>query len=86
MSLVSIIIPTYNSARTLEQCLISIQNQDYTNIEIIVVDNNRSEQELVNITINRVSKTVRRFINTPIKSYIAKRWMAKERIARRKDV
>lgn len=50
----------------------------------IVVDNNRSEQELVNITINRVSKTVRRFINTPIKSYIAKRWMAKERAARRR--
>jgi glycosyltransferase involved in cell wall biosynthesis len=44
MSLVSIIIPTYNSARTLEQCLISIQNQDYTNIEIIVVDNNSSDE------------------------------------------
>ncbi len=39
MPLVSIIIPTYNSARTLEACLISIQKQDYTNIEIIVVDN-----------------------------------------------
>ena len=44
MPLVSIIIPTYNSARTLEQCLISIQNQDYTNIEIIVVDNNSSDE------------------------------------------
>lgn len=39
MSLVSIIVPTYNSARTIEQCLESIKNQDYQNIEIIVVDN-----------------------------------------------
>jgi glycosyltransferase involved in cell wall biosynthesis len=40
---VSVIIPTYNSSRTLEQCLISIQKQDYQDIEIIVVDNNSSD-------------------------------------------
>lgn len=39
MTLVSIIIPTYNSAQTLEACLISIQKQEYWDIEIIVVDN-----------------------------------------------
>jgi len=43
MPLVSIIIPTYNSARTLEQCLISIVAQDYKDIEIIVVDNNSTD-------------------------------------------
>ena len=37
--LVSVIIPTYNSARTLELSLISLQNQTYKNIEIIIVDN-----------------------------------------------
>lgn len=37
--LVSIIIPTKNSHRTLENCLLSIQNQTYSDIEIIVVDN-----------------------------------------------
>jgi uncharacterized membrane protein/glycosyltransferase involved in cell wall biosynthesis len=37
--LVSIIIPTYNSASTLERCLESIQAQTYSNIEVIVVDN-----------------------------------------------
>jgi len=52
----------------------------------IVVDNSRSEQELVTITMNKINSVVRRFLNTPIKSYIAKRWMAKERMARRKDV
>ncbi|MBT9151236.1 MAG: putative glycosyltransferase EpsJ [candidate division WS2 bacterium] len=37
--LVSIIIPTYNSQRTLERCLNSIEKQTYKNIEVIVVDN-----------------------------------------------
>jgi glycosyltransferase involved in cell wall biosynthesis len=36
--LVSIIIPTYNSEKTIEYCLISIKNQIYNNIEIILVD------------------------------------------------
>jgi glycosyltransferase involved in cell wall biosynthesis len=36
--LVSVIIPTKNSAATLQVCLKSIKNQTYPNIEIIVVD------------------------------------------------
>lgn len=36
--LVSIIIPTYNSAKTLERTLQSIINQTYKNIEVIIVD------------------------------------------------
>lgn len=39
MKLVSVIIPTYNSSRTIKKCLESIKNQDYPNIEVIVVDN-----------------------------------------------
>ena len=38
-ALVSIIIPTYNSAKTLPRCLESIKKQSYKNIEIIIVDN-----------------------------------------------
>ncbi len=37
--LVSIVIPTYNSEKTLPLCLASIKRQTYGNIEVIVVDN-----------------------------------------------
>lgn len=36
--LVSIIIPTKNSEKTIESCLNSVFKQDYSNIEVIVVD------------------------------------------------
>lgn len=42
--LVSIIIPTYNSERTIEKCLQSVKNQTYENIELIVVDNNSKDR------------------------------------------
>jgi glycosyltransferase involved in cell wall biosynthesis len=44
--LVSIIIPTKNSAETLEACLKSISNQTYPNIETIVVDNYSVDQTI----------------------------------------
>jgi len=36
--LVSVIIPTYNSERTLEKCLKSVRDQTYKKIELIIVD------------------------------------------------
>lgn len=38
LPLVSVIIPTRNSIRTIEICLKAVKNQKYKNIEIIVVD------------------------------------------------
>ncbi|MBO3799272.1 MAG: glycosyltransferase [Candidatus Brockarchaeota archaeon] len=37
--LVSVVIPTYNSEKTIGACLRSVKEQTYPNIEIIVVDN-----------------------------------------------
>ncbi|MEK7502694.1 MAG: glycosyltransferase [Patescibacteria group bacterium] len=36
--LITIVIPTYDSARTIEKCLLSIKKQTYPNIEIIAID------------------------------------------------
>ena len=44
MPLVSVIIPTYNSEKTLEKCLASIRNQTYKNVEIIVVDKGSADR------------------------------------------
>ena len=50
----------------------------------LVVDNNKSDLELTTLTMNRVSKIVNKYIKAPISSYIAKRWMASERKAKRR--
>ncbi len=41
--LVSIVIPTKNSENFLEACLDSVKNQTYKNIEILIVDNNSTD-------------------------------------------
>jgi glycosyltransferase involved in cell wall biosynthesis len=42
--LISVIITTRNSEKTLERCLNSIKNQTYENIELIVVDNDSTDK------------------------------------------
>ena len=50
----------------------------------IVVDNNKSDLELTTLTMNRVSKIVRKFITSPVSNYRAKQWMIKELEARKR--
>lgn len=40
---VSVIVPTYNSQKYVTQCLNSIKNQTYGNMEVIVVDNESTD-------------------------------------------
>ena len=46
MPLVSIIIPHYNGENIIRECLKSLQNISYKNVEIIVVDNNSHDNSV----------------------------------------
>lgn len=41
---VSIIVPVHNAEKTLDTCVKSIINQDYSNIECILVQNNSTDK------------------------------------------
>ena len=41
--MVSIIVPVYNGEKSIERCLRSIQNQSYTNIDVIVVNDGSTD-------------------------------------------
>jgi glycosyltransferase involved in cell wall biosynthesis len=42
-SLVSVLIPSYNAEETIERCLDSVAQQDYSYIELIIADNNSQD-------------------------------------------
>lgn len=44
--LVSVLIPSYNSAQFIKRCLEGIKNQSYKNKEIIVIDRNSTDETL----------------------------------------
>ncbi len=61
--LVSIITPTYNSGKFLEETIMSVANQTYKNIEYIIIDGGSADSTL-NI-IKKHEKTVNHWISEP---------------------
>ena len=62
-SLISIIIPTLNSEKTLERCLKSIRDQSYQDYEIIIVDGGSNDK-----TVEIAEKFTAKIINANIKN------------------
>ena len=61
--LVSVVLPTYNRAYVLERAIESVQNQTYSNLEIIVIDDGSTDntsQVIENISEHRI-----RYIKNP---------------------
>ena len=50
----------------------------------IIVDNNRSDKELVSQTLANCDRLVRRYMRAPVKNFIAKNWIAKEKMYKNK--
>lgn len=46
MTLISIVIPTYNSSKTLKKCLESVLNQTFKDFEILIIDGNSADNTL----------------------------------------
>lgn len=50
--LISIIVPIYNTGALLINCVISIINQDYSNLEIILVDDGSTDEKTIQLCDN----------------------------------
>ena len=59
--MVSFVIPTYNSEKYLEECILSILNQNYANIEIILIDG-LSDDNTIMIA-NKYQKNIKKIIS-----------------------
>lgn len=67
-SLVSIIVPTHNDGRTLEQCLCSLLVQDWPRLEIIVINDNSTDKTLEVLQRLSAQHSVIRYASLPQKS------------------
>lgn len=57
---ISIIIATYNSGKTLDKCLSSLNSQLYKNFELIIIDNNSNDD--TDIILSKYSSIISHFV------------------------
>ena len=63
--LISIIIPTFNSSQTIQSNLDSIKKQTYLNYEIVVIDNNSTDD-----TIKLIKKIILKILKQLLKKTV----------------
>lgn len=68
LPLISIVIPTYHSERTIEKCLIALKNQSYPQIEIIVVDSPYYDDEARKKCKSIIERYAQYFLDGPERS------------------
>ena len=51
---------------------------------MIIVDNNKTDLELVTMTMNKVARIVNKYLRAPIENYVAKQWIKKELEAKKR--
>ena len=56
--MISVIVPVYNVEKYLEECLDSIQNQTYSDIEVILVNDGSLDNSKVNSIQRDFTKTL----------------------------
>ncbi len=73
-------VPEYATVKSWYDCQANIGafQQLFGPQNFIIVDNNKSPQELLTATMIKVSKFVRQLMMAPIKNYEAKKWIARE--------
>ena len=42
--MISVIVPVFNVEKFLDKCLVSLKNQSYNNIEVIIVDDGSTDK------------------------------------------
>lgn len=65
---ISVVVPCFNSGATIENTILSIKNQTWPNVEIIVVDDGSNDEYTLNVLANLKDVTLLRKVNGGLSS------------------